>query len=90
MIRFGVVPDAKGRVRPGWRITDPIQHFLWLRDERSAQSRLDDILGSATRNAVAKHELIQIIRATKNDRALLHDASQPIWTNTANHSAIGH
>ena len=36
-----------------WRITDPLQYFLRLRDERSAQSRLDDILGSETRNAVA-------------------------------------
>lgn len=49
-----------------WRITDPLQYFLRLRDERSAQSRLDDILGSETRNAVAKHELIEIIRTTKS------------------------
>lgn len=48
-----------------WRIVDPLQFFLRLRDERSAQSRLDDILGSETRNAVAKHELIEIIRTTK-------------------------
>ena len=48
-----------------WRITDPLQYFLRLRDERSAQSRLDDILGSETRNAVAKHELIEIIRTSK-------------------------
>jgi len=57
-----------------WRITDPLQYFLRLRDERSAQSRLDDILGSETRNAVAKHELIEIIRTTK-DRKPLRDAS---------------
>jgi membrane protease subunit HflC len=38
----------------------------WRIVERSAQSRLDDILGSETRNAVAKHELIEIIRTTKN------------------------
>lgn len=56
-----------------WRITDPLQYFLRLRDERSAQSRLDDILGSETRNAVAKHELIEIIRTTR-DRAPLRDA----------------
>jgi len=49
-----------------WRIIDPLQYFLRLRDERSAQSRLDDILGSETRNAVAKHELIEIIRTTKD------------------------
>src|SRR5918993_1126 len=55
-----------------WRITDPLQYFLRLRDERSSQSRLDDILGSETRNAVAKHELIEIIRTTK-DRVPLRD-----------------
>lgn len=57
-----------------WRITDPLPYFLRLRDERSAQSRLDDILGSETRNAVAKHELIEIIRTTK-DRKPLQDAT---------------
>ncbi len=56
-----------------WRITDPLQYFLRLRDERSAQSRLDDILGSETRNAVAKHELIEIIRTTR-DRVPLRDS----------------
>src|SRR5210317_142780 len=56
-----------------WRITDPLQYFLRIRDERSAQSRLDDILGSETRNAVAKHELIEIIRTTR-DRVPLRDA----------------
>jgi len=55
-----------------WRIVDPLQYFLRLHDERSAQSRLDDILGSETRNAVAKHELIEIIRTTK-DRLPLRD-----------------
>ncbi len=55
-----------------WKIVDPLQYFLRLRDERSAQSRLDDILGSETRNAVAKHELIEIIRTSK-DRIPLRD-----------------
>lgn len=56
-----------------WRIVDPLQYFLRLRDERSAQSRLDDILGSETRNAIAKHELIEIIRTTQN-RVPLRDS----------------
>src|SRR5258706_138779 len=55
-----------------WRIADPLQYFLRLHDERSAQSRLDDVLGSETRNAVAKHELIEIIRTTK-ERVPLRD-----------------
>lgn len=37
-----ITVDTFGR----WRIKDPLQHFLRLRDERSAQSRLEDILGS--------------------------------------------
>lgn len=57
-----IVVDTFGR----WRIKDPKQFFLRLRDERSAQSRLDDILGSETRNAIAKHELIEIVRTTKD------------------------
>jgi modulator of FtsH protease HflC len=65
-----------------WRITDPLQYFLRLGDERSAQSRLDDILGSETRNAVAKHELIEIIRTTK-DRVPLQDATLADPNNTA-------
>ena len=51
-----------------WRIVDPLQYFLRLKDEHSAQSRLDDILGSETRNAVAKHELIEIIRTNNEIR----------------------
>ncbi|WP_308873692.1 protease modulator HflC [Thiothrix subterranea] len=55
-----------------WRIVKPLPYFLRLRDERSALSRLDDILGSETRNAVAKHELIEIVRTTK-ERVPLKD-----------------
>jgi membrane protease subunit HflC len=65
-----IVVDTFGR----WRIKDAKQFFLRLRDERSAQSRLDDILGSETRNAIAKHELIEVIRTTK-DRQPVRDAT---------------
>ncbi len=68
-----------------WRIVDPLQYFLRLRDERSAQSRLDDILGSETRNAVAKHELIEIIRTSK-DRIPLRDT---ILTSTEQEQNMG-
>ena len=60
-----ITVDTFGR----WRIKDPLQYFLRLRDERSAQSRLEDILGSETRNAVARHELIEIIRTSKDRSA---------------------
>jgi modulator of FtsH protease HflC len=47
-----------------WEITNPLQFFIRLRDERSGQSRLDDILDGETRNAVAGHELLDIVRST--------------------------
>lgn len=47
-----------------WQITDPLQFFIRLKDERSGQSRLDDILDGETRNAVASHKLIDIVRST--------------------------
>lgn len=56
-----------------WRITKPLEYFRRLRDERSAQSRLDDILGSETRNAVAKHDLIEVVRTTKNRKPARDD-----------------
>ena len=53
-----------------WRINNAKTYFVRLRDERSAQSRLEDILGSETRNAVAKHDLIEIVRIDKNRKPL--------------------
>lgn len=45
-----------------WRIVDPLRFFQRLRDERGAQSRLDDILDGETRNAVARYNLIELVR----------------------------
>ena len=53
-----------------WRIEDPKLYFVRLHDERSAQSRLEDILGSETRNSIAKHDLIEIVRTDKNRQPL--------------------
>jgi modulator of FtsH protease HflC len=50
--------DTFGR----WRIVDPLRFFQRLRDERGAQSRLDDILDGETRNAVARYDLIELVR----------------------------
>ena len=52
-----------------WRITDPLLFFQRLRDERGAQSRLDDILDRETRNAVARHNLIELVRSTNRNEA---------------------
>ena len=50
-----------------WEITNPLQFFIRLRDERSAQSRLDDILDGETRNAIASHNLLDIVRSTNRE-----------------------
>jgi membrane protease subunit HflC len=56
-----------------WRISDPAQYFIRLSDLRRAQSRLDDILGSETRNTVARHELVEMIRTTKDRKAAVDE-----------------
>jgi membrane protease subunit HflC len=50
-----------------WRIKDPLLFFQRVRDERGAQSRLDDILDGETRNAIAKHILVEIVRSTNRE-----------------------
>lgn len=57
-----------------WQIDDPQQFFIRLRDQRSAQSRLSDIIGSETRNTVAGHDLVEVVR-TSIDRKPVMDAS---------------
>jgi membrane protease subunit HflC len=50
-----------------WRVRDPLLFFQRVRDERSAQSRLDDIVDGETRNVIANNNLIEVVRST--DRA---------------------
>lgn len=61
-----------------WQITDPLQFFRRLRDERGAQSRLDDILDGETRNAVASHDLVEIVRTSNREPDLEADIFEVI------------
>jgi membrane protease subunit HflC len=64
-----------------WRITDPLLFFQRVTDERGAQLRLDDILDGETRNAVANHDLIEIVRTsnrTPTDTTLSPQEEQEI------------
>ncbi len=65
-----IIVDAFAR----WRISDPLQYFLRLTDERTAHSRLDDILGGDIRNTVARHKLVEMIRTTKDRKPVQDDA----------------
>lgn len=45
-----------------WRIVSPLRFLQSVGNERSAQSRLDDIIESAARDVVSSHLLIQVVR----------------------------
>jgi modulator of FtsH protease HflC len=54
-----------------WRIAEPEKFFIRLKDQRSALSRLSDILGSETRNAIASHDLVEAVRSTKDRKPVV-------------------
>lgn len=61
-----------------WRIVDALQFLKSVRDERGAQSRLDDIIDSVVRDKVSSTELIEIVRSgewavTEDDLAQFGD-----------------
>ena len=53
-----------------WRIEDPKIFFERVKDEVFAQSRLDDILDGATRTAVSKHDLVEVVRSEQRVAAV--------------------
>ena len=52
-----------------WRITDPLKFFERLRDEAGALSRLSDILDGETRNVIASHDLLEVVRSSNREFA---------------------
>jgi membrane protease subunit HflC len=58
-----------------WRITDPLLYFQRLRGEQRAQSRLDDILDGETRNVIAKHDLIEVVRSSNREFAVSEEVA---------------
>jgi membrane protease subunit HflC len=56
-----------------WRIADPLLFFQRVRDERGAQTRLDDILDGETRKAVANVNLIEVVRSSNREFAVSVD-----------------
>ncbi len=61
-----------------WQITDPLQFFIRLRDEKSGKTRLDDILDGETRNAVASYDLLDIVRSTNREPEIVEDFMEEI------------
>jgi modulator of FtsH protease HflC len=80
-----VVVDSFAR----WRISDPLKYFQSLRDERSALSRLDDIIGSETRNVVARHDLIEVIRTDKTRKPEKDTALEGVTASSLPNISLG-
>ena len=59
-----------------WRISDPLKFFQRLRDERGADSRLDDILDGETRTAVARYDLVEVVRSSNRSAESIPIASE--------------
>ena len=58
-----IVVDTYAR----WRITDPLVFLQRFQVESRAQARLSNILDSETRDAVARHELVELIRTSNRE-----------------------
>ncbi|MBM3306531.1 MAG: protease modulator HflC [Candidatus Aminicenantes bacterium] len=50
-----------------WRISNPLVFYQRVRDERGAQSRIDDIVDGETRNAIASFDLIELVRSSNRE-----------------------
>ncbi|RMF96626.1 MAG: protease modulator HflC [Candidatus Schekmanbacteria bacterium] len=59
-----------------WRIADPLLFFQRVRDERGAQSRLDDIIDGGIRNAIANSDLVEVIRSSNRVPAVQEDLTE--------------
>ncbi len=58
-----------------WRVSDPLVFYQRVRDERGAQSRLDDIIDGETRNAIAKFDLIEVVRSSNREFEMTEEAA---------------
>ena len=56
-----------------WHIADPLLFFQRVHDEIGAHSRLDDILDGEVRNAIARHDLVELIRSTNREPQISED-----------------
>jgi len=72
-----------------WRIAKPLLFFQRLRDERRAQSRLDDIIDGETRNVIAAHNLIEVVRTTNRGFEKEEDVDDKLEAATALQMELG-
>jgi membrane protease subunit HflC len=67
-----------------WQITDPLQFFKRLTNERGAQSRIDDILDGETRDFIANNDIEETVRSSNripesSDTEIIGDSLAKIY-----------
>lgn len=60
-----------------WQITDPLQFYKRLTNERGAQSRLDDILDGETRDYIANNNIEETVRNSNRTPVMTDSVSEP-------------
>ncbi len=60
-----------------WQITDPLQFYKRLTNERGAQSRLNDILDGETRDYIANHDLVEAVRNSNREARVTDTLTEP-------------
>ncbi len=61
-----------------WIITDPLQFYKRLTNERGAQSRLDDIIDGETRDYIANHNIEELVRNSNRVPITTDSTSEPL------------
>ena len=74
-----------------WRISDPLQYAKRLFDESKALTRLGSVLEGATQNAIANHDLIELVRSTNRDYVIdsVDNETVSVSTNMQNQLKAG-
>jgi membrane protease subunit HflC len=72
-----------------WRIENPLLFFQRLRDERGAQSRLDDIIDGETRNVIANNDLIEVVRSSNREFERTEEVEDVMDTETTRPIQLG-
>jgi membrane protease subunit HflC len=71
-----------------WQITDPLQFFKRLTNERGAQTRLDDILDGETRDYIAAHNIEETVR-TSNRTPIATDSISELLQDSLINISVG-
>ena len=75
-----------------WRIADPLQFYISVRDERIARSRLQAIVSSSLRSILGAEEFVTVVRDNRDDlmKKLHIEHPQYQWENNKGYPTKSH